>query len=275
MVHFWQIYLKNQRGIFCYMLQVCAQGRTAHNPPWNIFCSNGIEAVVQLGFGKLQCHENAENVRPTCVAVITDGAWFTVQCQHWLQIACDQCFLLIRHFMTLCRTQSIQYNRTLHIYMCRPKPHKDDLTCARWSELKLGSTNTGWQTDTRLTAFFPEQPGYAGTRKVKPIWILCIGGFYQRQGQASWIFQEQHIQHCWGVRKDHPECLLCWKPSGSWDSAPRPCWGRLQCSPDFLAHCPLFSHNPIPLFSCPLDLTSEQLASPNPFIKIRLIWSKR
>ena len=23
----------------------------------------------------------------------------------------------------------------------------------------------------RLTAFFPEQPGYAGTRKVKAIWI--------------------------------------------------------------------------------------------------------
>ena len=28
------------------------------------------------------------------------------------------------------------------------------------------------QTHTRLTALFPELPGWAGTRKVKPIWIL-------------------------------------------------------------------------------------------------------
>ena len=27
-------------------------------------------------------------------------------------------------------------------------------------------------THTRLTAFFPGLPGWAGTRKVKPIWIL-------------------------------------------------------------------------------------------------------
>jgi len=26
--------------------------------------------------------------------------------------------------------------------------------------------------NTHLMAFFPEQPGYAGTRKVKPFWIL-------------------------------------------------------------------------------------------------------
>ena len=29
-----------------------------------------------------------------------------------------------------------------------------------------------WQTQTHLTALFPGLPGWAGTRKVKPIWVL-------------------------------------------------------------------------------------------------------
>jgi len=33
-------------------------------------------------------------------------------------------------------------------------------------------THTHTHTHTRLTAHFPGQPGWAGTRKVKPIWVL-------------------------------------------------------------------------------------------------------
>ena len=36
----------------------------------------------------------------------------------------------------------------------------------------LQSTHTPVYTHTRLTALFPGLPGWAGTRKVKPIWIL-------------------------------------------------------------------------------------------------------
>jgi len=36
----------------------------------------------------------------------------------------------------------------------------------------LSLTNTHTHTHTRLTAFCPRLPGWAGTRKVKPIWIL-------------------------------------------------------------------------------------------------------
>jgi len=36
----------------------------------------------------------------------------------------------------------------------------------------VGKTDVWWHNDTRLMASFPEQPGYASTRKVKPSWIL-------------------------------------------------------------------------------------------------------
>ena len=42
-------------------------------------------------------------------------------------------------------------------------------TVSHWP---LWSQKTPLQTDTHLTASFPAQPGYAVTRKVKPIWIL-------------------------------------------------------------------------------------------------------
>jgi len=32
--------------------------------------------------------------------------------------------------------------------------------------------NYCYETHTRLTALFPGLPGWAGTRKIKPIWIL-------------------------------------------------------------------------------------------------------
>ena len=40
-----------------------------------------------------------------------------------------------------------------------------------WLQL-FGYVVHGWHTHTRLTALFPGLPGWASTRKVKPIWIL-------------------------------------------------------------------------------------------------------
>ena len=39
-----------------------------------------------------------------------------------------------------------------------------------WIQTTLNRTT--WHTHTRLTALFPVLPGWAGTRKAKPIWIL-------------------------------------------------------------------------------------------------------
>ena len=46
-------------------------------------------------------------------------------------------------------------------------------------------------THTRLTALFPGLPGWAGTRKVKPIWILLK----QRDSEWQW-HQLGHMQAC-------------------------------------------------------------------------------
>jgi len=39
-------------------------------------------------------------------------------------------------------------------------------------KLKYTHTHTHTHTHTRLTALFPGLPGWAGTRKVKPIWVI-------------------------------------------------------------------------------------------------------
>jgi len=52
----------------------------------------------------------------------------------------------------------------------------------------------GWNrhTHTRLTALFPGLPGWVGTRKVKPIWILLkqetVSG-----GGISWAYASLHL----------------------------------------------------------------------------------
>jgi len=42
----------------------------------------------------------------------------------------------------------------------------------RSAETRGTSTHTHTHTHSRLTDLFPGLPGWAGTRKVKPIWIL-------------------------------------------------------------------------------------------------------
>ena len=58
------------------------------------------------------------------------------------------------------------------------------------SKLVFGP-HTHTHTHTRLTALFPGLPGWASTRKVKPIWILLK----QRDSEWQW-HQLGHMQAC-------------------------------------------------------------------------------
>ena len=55
------------------------------------------------------------------------------------------------------------------------------------------------QTDTRLTASFTGQPGYIGTRNVKPVWILM------KQGTMGWQWHQlDHIHNiCTPLQTDN------------------------------------------------------------------------
>ena len=52
-------------------------------------------------------------------------------------------------------------------------------------------------THTRLTALFPGPPGWAGTRKVKPIWILL-----KQDSEWQW-HQLGHMQVCISLQTDN------------------------------------------------------------------------
>ena len=53
-------------------------------------------------------------------------------------------------------------------------------------------TKTHTHTHTRLTALFPGLPGWAGTRKVKPIWILLKQETASGSG-ISWAYVSLHL----------------------------------------------------------------------------------
>jgi len=58
-------------------------------------------------------------------------------------------------------------------------------------------THTHTHTHTRLTALFPGLPGSAGTRKVKPIWILL-----KQETEWQW-HQLGHMQVCTSLQTDN------------------------------------------------------------------------
>ena len=63
----------------------------------------------------------------------------------------------------------------LHVYnfVCAPKITKIRLFLNKLFKIKKNNALTSnTHTHTCLTALFPGLPGWAGTRKVKPIWIL-------------------------------------------------------------------------------------------------------
>ena len=81
-----------------------------------------------------------------------------------------------------------------------------------------------YNTNTCLTAFFPGLPGWAGTRKVKPIWILLKKETVSGSG-ISWAICKsaprsrqmcvcQHpTNHAWIVTLRRAQLLLDWWPS--------------------------------------------------------------
>jgi len=61
-------------------------------------------------------------------------------------------------------TVSVYLSSTDHHGLVALSPHHTTTTTTT-------TTTTSTTTTPRLTASFPAQPGYAGTRKVKPVWI--------------------------------------------------------------------------------------------------------
>jgi len=55
-----------------------------------------------------------------------------------------------------------------------------------WIQLQIWLSVISTHTHTRLTALFPGLPGWAGTRKVKPIWILL-------KQQSGWQWHQLGI----------------------------------------------------------------------------------
>ena len=55
---------------------------------------------------------------------------------------------------------------------CPTLTHMPRTNCSTWTTKVVGNNLKIVYTHTRLTALCPGLPGWAGTRKVKPIWIL-------------------------------------------------------------------------------------------------------
>ena len=65
--------------------------------------------------------------------------------------------------------RTIMSSRFAH---CRSPPHRNYITGPSHYRLRSSQQNARTHTHTRLTALCPGLHGWAGTRKVKPIWIL-------------------------------------------------------------------------------------------------------
>jgi len=65
----------------------------------------------------------------------------------------------------------------------------DEDTGKTW---KMESDQMEQHTHTRLMAIFPGLPGWAGTRKVKPIWILLKQETMSGSG-ISWLYASLHL----------------------------------------------------------------------------------
>ena len=76
---------------------------------------------------------------------------------------------------------------------CWRSPQQCYLHC-----LRTWKAHTHTHTHTRLTALFPRLPGWAGTRAVKPIWILLK----QRHSEWQW-YQLGHMQLCTSLQTDN------------------------------------------------------------------------
>ena len=66
----------------------------------------------------------------------------------------------------------------------------DKLSCKNRNTPVKHYNNT--HTHTRLTALFPGLPGWASTRKVKPVWILLKQETVSGSG-ISWAYASLHL----------------------------------------------------------------------------------
>ena len=78
--------------------------------------------------------------------------------------------------------------------------------CAIWVSVKSGlilipNLQMNTHTHTRLTALFPGLPGWASTRKVKPIWILLKQETVSGSGNS------------WAICKSAPRCRQITMPA--------------------------------------------------------------
>ena len=100
--------------------------------------------------------------------------------------------------------------------------------------------NTHTDTRTRLTALFPGLPGWAGTRKVKPIWILLKQQTVSGSG-ISWAICKS--APCFRqTTTPAPHHLLFYRPDALSAAQPRASKHRRQVlltiqSTAFLSHC--------------------------------------
>ena len=65
-------------------------------------------------------------------------------------------------------------------------------------------------TQTRLTALCPGLPGWAGTRKVKPIWILLKQETVNGNGRMPFLPPSQQHQSTEGTKVMTVSKYLCW-----------------------------------------------------------------
>ena len=81
-----------------------------------------------------------------------------------------------------------------HLLLVRETEHRETVLSNRPTTFVSASGQHTYvrNTHARLTALFPELPGWAGTRKVKPIWILLKQETESGSG-ISWATGKSHL----------------------------------------------------------------------------------
>ena len=88
--------------------------------------------------------------------------------------------------------QTLRTSRAAELYVCRVAVIFWYRCFASSATVTLSSTFLCTHTHTRLTALFPGLPRLAGSRKVKPIWILLKQETVSGSG-ISWAYASLHL----------------------------------------------------------------------------------
>ena len=103
------------------------------------------------------------------------------------------CFLMVRPWYASFLALTVSNSFLLTPTLLRTQSFHLKLN---WCDLTLHANNTTY-THARLTAPFPGLPGWAATRKVKPIWILL-----KQESEWQW-HQLGHMQVCISLQTDN------------------------------------------------------------------------